>query len=462
MVSFVKDEKGNILEFQSKGDTYHILNAFVGSVPISPQSYFTATNKRYVATQFMTDGNKLHTIRVDDKKMCKNGDIIEDNYVVECFYDIENGYWIPHRVRFDKTWESMLNKTVTANNIKSAFNIWNTIIDPINIDELLTSKANDVKTQNTLTEKYYDRKSKNTLLFTMNKLHNTIVKNDFTFKRLSKCGCNTILDVACGKGGDLYKWIKNGFVTVIGFDIFEDNIINPFDGIYKRLAESRIPYKHKYVFLPMDSSLPYQSQHNNIKDKYTQNLEKCLVGKPGTYGSEINQFKGLLKKKVDVVSCQFALHYFFESEKKLDGLLQNVSNSLRNGGFFVGTCFDGDSIFNLLNQNENGYIDVVINNHKVWSIKNLEKDKKTFGHKISVYVDSINKEHEEYLVFYDKLVKHVAKFGLRLLKPKELESLSIDKSSYMFEEILEKEKEQMKQYEYQFSFLNRWFIFVKD
>ena len=32
--------------------------------------------------------------------------------------------------------------------------------------------------------------------------------------------------------------------------------------------------------------------------------------------------------KFSVCSCQFAIHYFFENEKKLNGFFANVSNNL--------------------------------------------------------------------------------------------------------------------------------------
>ncbi|KAH3705866.1 P-TEFb-cap methyltransferase Pcm1 [Pelomyxa schiedti] len=44
----------------------------------------------------------------------------------------------------------------------------------------------------------------------------------------------------------------------------------------------------------------------------------------------------------DVVSCQFALHYSFESEEKVRGLLCNVTTRLKPGGFFVGTIPDAN------------------------------------------------------------------------------------------------------------------------
>ena len=40
---------------------------------------------------------------------------------------------------------------------------------------------------------------------------------------------------------------------------------------------------------------------------------------------------------LDVVSCQFALHYSFESLPQAECMLKNASESLRPGGYFIGT-----------------------------------------------------------------------------------------------------------------------------
>ena len=46
----------------------------------------------------------------------------------------------------------------------------------------------------------------------------------------------------------------------------------------------------------------------------------------------------------DLVSCQFALHYSFETENKAENLLFNVSNKLRPGGYFIGTIPNAEEI----------------------------------------------------------------------------------------------------------------------
>ena len=46
----------------------------------------------------------------------------------------------------------------------------------------------------------------------------------------------------------------------------------------------------------------------------------------------------------DIVSCQFALHYFFKSEIDLRIVLTLVSRYLNRGGFFIGTTTNGETI----------------------------------------------------------------------------------------------------------------------
>ena len=42
-------------------------------------------------------------------------------------------------------------------------------------------------------------------------------------------------------------------------------------------------------------------------------------------------------KQFDLVSCQFAFHYCFESEEQAECMVKNAAESLKPGGFFVGT-----------------------------------------------------------------------------------------------------------------------------
>lgn len=44
--------------------------------------------------------------------------------------------------------------------------------------------------------------------------------------------------------------------------------------------------------------------------------------------------------KLDLVSCQFAFHYSFESLQQAECMLRNAGESLRPGGYFIATIPD--------------------------------------------------------------------------------------------------------------------------
>lgn len=48
--------------------------------------------------------------------------------------------------------------------------------------------------------------------------------------------------------------------------------------------------------------------------------------------------------KMDLVSCQFAFHYSFESLPQAEQMLANVSENLEPGGYFIGTTTDAFDI----------------------------------------------------------------------------------------------------------------------
>lgn len=48
--------------------------------------------------------------------------------------------------------------------------------------------------------------------------------------------------------------------------------------------------------------------------------------------------------KIDMVSVQFSFHYCFESLPQVERMLQNISNNLVDGGYFIGTTPDSNEV----------------------------------------------------------------------------------------------------------------------
>ena len=72
------------------------------------------------------------------------------------------------------------------------------------------------------------------------------------------------------------------------------------------------------------------------------------------------------KDGFDIVSCQFATHYFFSEQTILQNFIRNISENCVIGGYFIGTCYDGSKIFNHFKERRDKY--------KIWKNENKYDD----------------------------------------------------------------------------------------
>ena len=52
--------------------------------------------------------------------------------------------------------------------------------------------------------------------------------------------------------------------------------------------------------------------------------------------------------KLDLVSCQFAFHYCFESLPQAECMFRNASETLTQGGYFIGTIPNANELVQAL------------------------------------------------------------------------------------------------------------------
>lgn len=59
---------------------------------------------------------------------------------------------------------------------------------------------------------------------------------------------------------------------------------------------------------------------------------------------KINELFKDQNQSFDIVSCQFAFHYSFESVSQAECTIRNAADNLRPGGYFIGTIPDANDI----------------------------------------------------------------------------------------------------------------------
>jgi hypothetical protein len=428
------------------------------------------------------------------------GEAIENDTIVEMSYvPDENNHpslrWKANRVREDKT--KMLKMTgsitKTANDLSVALNIWQSIHEPVTMEHIIGQKIvpekvlpSDMEARMLgINDVYYAREipRNHMLSLHMFNFHNNGIKSMLYSKAPKK---HMLLELACGMAGDLPRWRENNFDFILGIDLVKNNIEGAPSGSYARFLNQREEfYKRQQrgqrqlhypnaMFLVGDCALPLETgEAAKGKDVDSEKILKLLYqSKVDENFSFLNNYRmvGKATKQFDMVSCQFAIHYFFKDKISIEGFFKNVSMNLKKDGIFIATFMDGKNVHNLVNKA--GKVEGKKSGATVWAI---QKEYKSFtkanpyGKMINVYLENTSHFIPEYLVNFDVLIEKAAERKL------ELQSDGFFETTFneLYGKVLSGDDTRNKsldddlhalhddKVQTQFSFLNRWVIFKK-
>ena len=418
----------------------------------------------------------------------EEGEVFSDDTIVEFAYDFSREglwRWIPLRVRYDKTTEYKNGAPNYGNAFHVADSNWRSIHNPIS-PEMIGTGAN-IPEEITNDDVYYNVIKKSNIVRGLRDFHNLYVKNKL-IRSVSKKG-DTLIDYACGKGGDFPKWIASNLSFVFGIDYSKDNLENRVDGACVRFLNFRkdfrnIPYA---LFVNGNSSQNIASGAAMLNDRAIQ-ITKAVFGHgtrdPSILGAGVARQWGKGADGFNISSCQFALHYFFESQKTLYSYMRNLAECTKIGGYFIGTCYDGKLVYQMLRGKSLGEsVQIYDGETKIWEVKKdynyetFEDNITSVGYKIEVYQESINKLIPEYLVNFDFLNRLMTNYGFELVGREVAQNLGLPEGSGLFSELFNEMLEEIKKnkfkkndygqasemnaFERKISFLNRYFVYKK-
>ena len=434
-------------------------------------------------------------LRKDDtgvsQMFTEEGEVFEDGNIVEFRYDVDKSKqwkWIPLRFRADKTAKYKQGLTEFGNAYHVANSNWHSIHNPIT-KEMITT-GNNIPDELEDDDVYYNRvNSSSDKTRALRDFHNLFVKK-LLITSVSRRG-DIMIDYACGKAGDFSKWIAANLSFVFGIDISKDNLENRTDGACARFLNYRkdfksVPYA---LFVNGNSSANIKSGAAMLNDKAIQ-ITKAVFGEGAKEGMESRLGKAVVRQYgkgeegFNVSSCQFALHYFFETQNTFQNFIRNVSECTKVGGYFIGACYDGKLIYNLLKSKKEGEsIQLYDDDKKIWEIRKeynvdyFEDDASSIGYQISVYQESINKMFPEFLVNFDYLERVMENYGFNLITRDEAKSIGLPEGSGLFGELFNTMIDETKRKRYsknpygtalnmnanekKISFLNRYFVYKK-
>ena len=448
---------------------YKILNL---SVSGQRESFNKMTRKYYKMTTAVPfaptfplingiDVDSIHKAKIvvndKDQAEIEPGVEIIDGMIVEFAYSPElegksDMLWIPVRIRWDMMTIDYNESGYYGIEQRFANDFWRIVHFPISV-KMIRDKYIEDEPIETTTSVYYselDVRVRNLERMPYMNFHNWCIKN-YLFNIASPAVRNknsgqkgSLIDFASGRGADLFRYKTSRFKTVLGIEIVKESVDHAVDR-YKKMPRPK-PNVH-FAWGDADKLL-FPKNESAFDATGRQVMSKVLFNKYG----------------FDAAAVMFAVHYFFESELTLRTFLQNITDTLKIGGIFFGSTFDGAKVFQLLKENR-GKVSKFYNGNpfftieKAYTDRTFNPEKPNLGRKIYVKIESIGLTHPEYLVNFDYFIKMAKEYGLEPVEIKnfgtyynELEE-SNDPQCDKFSGMSEEEK--------LFSFLNNMFVFRK-
>lgn len=307
-----------------------------------------------------------------------------DNVVGEFGYDVKNSKWVLHNIRKDRQIE-VERGNYFGNNYKVAEMTWLSYETPLVIEKLDMNKELGYFQEH---DNQLQKASRNFNSFVKSKIFEQIAKSEW------------VMDMASGKGQDLFRYAANDIRHLVCLEI---DAVALQELIYRKHQFSNVNKHNTRYNQRTEYPMEVLTKRLDLNVDYTENIELL---------NTIN----IQQASMNVIMCNFALHYLIADKKHITNILKFVSYWLMVGGQFIFTTFDAKDIIKLLNENKGNWTITDGNNVK-YSIKKqyqttlLEK----CGQQIEVLLPfSKNNYYTEYLLNIDYIAEEAKKVGLEL------------------------------------------------
>ncbi len=247
-------------------------------------------------------------------RQCKENSIDLNNKIGEFGWDGKQ--WVLKRIRTDRDVE-LARGEYYGNYYKVAENIWYSINNPLTFDDLL-KENNGMYFMADNVDVYKEQRNFNSYVKTV------AIQSIIEQVKLEGNSSPLLIDLAAGKGQDLARIANLG----VKDSIFVDNDKSAIQELIRRKHSIR-NFNMKVSTVHSDLNSDYKEVINNIES---------------SYGKKLNN-------SVDIIICNFAIHYIANNVDKLKNVIQLISYLLKTNGIFMFTCFDGTKVKKICNEN---------------------------------------------------------------------------------------------------------------
>lgn len=301
-----------------------------------------------------------------------------------------NNNWQLYKIRYDRKID-MDRKTYYGNYFKYAEYIWMNYQNPLTLENLSSITQEDMGyfREDNNSQYTYVRKFNNFVKNNLNQLYNKKYTNN-----IKNEGISWVIDLASGKGQDLFKYIEYKINNILMIDIDNMSLMEVINRKHNYITNVHINHKTNIFIKQLD-----------LSESFTKNV------------SAIHESRfGISTDGVPLIVCNFALHYLIPTKKKIQNFVGLLNKLLESGGIFIFTAFNGKKVFDLLEKSDNGVWERPVydskNDKLLYSIKKKYNGSKFTGinQKIDVLLPFSNgKYYTEYLINTELLTGELEK-----------------------------------------------------
>lgn len=413
----------------------------VAFVPSNPYDPMTSQCNLMLTTQGTETILKTH-----------EGDVIEDNTIVEFSYDKEKpmGWrWVPLRVRYDKTAELRRGGKNYGNAYHVAESVWRSIHYPVTTEMIRTGR--DIPSIPTMDKTVFDQFTR----YVREKLMSFVNEGQTVY----------VMDI--GNAEDMPFFVKKKLSFVFGTDIHRERLFNRLDGACARYLDLYKEHRSlpSALFAQADVGRPWDSAF--YSDKGTQ-MAQAIFGK----GSKDRQFLGDgIYKLYGIVENGFDLVFhnqvdrFFKDQETLTTFIQTASKVCKVDGYFAGSMLDGESVFETLeNVAENESTGKSWRLVKKYDKDSFEDEMDSLG--LEIHIEHENQIRKTYLANIYSLIRAMEANGFVLLSKSLSKEMLGTSPSGMYKRLFKQYKKEIEKEptlgaDKEYALLHRFFVFQR-
>lgn len=195
-----------------------------------------------------------------------------------------------------------------------------------------------------------------------------------------------VLDMGCGKGGDLFKWRQGKITHLVCTDIAATSV----EQCKERYNDVKQRAQRERNFAPIFSAefIVANCTKERLRERYSD-----------------------VTMQLDLVSCQFAFHYCFESLPQAECMMRNAAECLRPGGYFFGTCPNANAIVSRARKAGGRQFGNDVYSVEFETPLDEEQPPPIFGAKYNFHMEGVV-DCPEFLVHFPTFIRLASRFGL--------------------------------------------------